>query len=404
MAMENSERHIPVKRASENASQWYQSAEQSSKKIKGTEEMSSIRELLKIEMEKMEAEMERFKLDRGKDQLMEAQQLEKEKQEGVDSIARAQNAAISKDDSRQQHLVGIIESELESKSSPILSHQSVEEEKSDDLSQQVQRTSEDEQINENIENVNSNNNNNNNNENNTINQAEENIDSQQSLKMSDRESTPSSLINDPLASLAGANRATTTERRTTTTTTTKRTVKSSDDFVPSATDIQQVRSESRTGSVSSSSPLYSAQNNDLSQQQQQQQHQQASSSSTTTTTSTSKQSGTKSGWSDSIQSPLIQDTEEGRVLKLRFDVTQYEPDEIVVKTVDNRLTVHAKHEERTENRSVYREYNREFHLPDGTDVEQIRSSLSKDGVLTVDCPLPSPQIHGASRRIPIEKV
>lgn len=91
------------------------------------------------------------------------------------------------------------------------------------------------------------------------------------------------------------------------------------------------------------------------------------------------------------------------MLKLRFDVTQYEPDEIVVKTVDNRLTVHAKHEEKSENRSVYREYNREFHLPDGTDVEQIRSSLSKDGVLTVECPLPSPQLHGASRRIPIEK-
>lgn len=92
------------------------------------------------------------------------------------------------------------------------------------------------------------------------------------------------------------------------------------------------------------------------------------------------------------------------MLKLRFDVTQYEPDEIIVKTVDNRLTVHAKHEERSENRSVYREYNREFHLPDGTDVEQIRSSLSKDGVLTVDCPLPSPQLQGASRRIPIDKV
>lgn len=91
------------------------------------------------------------------------------------------------------------------------------------------------------------------------------------------------------------------------------------------------------------------------------------------------------------------------MLKLRFDVTQYSPDEIVVKTVDNRLTVQAKHEEKSENRSVYREYNREFHLPDGTDVELIRSSLSKDGILTVDCPLPSPQLHGASRRIPIEK-
>lgn len=239
-----------------------------------------------------------------------------------------------------------------------------------------------------------------------------------------REGTPlssaSSLIGDPLASLAGTNRATTTERRTTTTTTTKRTIKSSDDLIPTATDIQQVRSESRTGSVSSaSSPLFNATTNLANQQA-------ASSVSTTTTTTTTTSSrhgggapGTgigaaQRGWQsgatttssavDSLQSPIIQDTEEGRVLKLRFDVTQYEPDEIVVKTVDNRLTVHAKHEERSENRSVYREYNREFHLPDGTDIEQIKSSLSKDGILTVDCPLPQTQLHGASRRIPIEKV
>lgn len=243
----------------------------------------------------------------------------------------------------------------------------------------------------------------------------------------DRESTPlssaGSTIGDPLAALSGSNRATTTERRTTTTTTTKRTVKSSDDFIPTATDIQQVRSESRTGSISSSAPIYSAggtttttttSSSGTGNLPQQQQSSSSSSSSTHTTTSTSKQQGNSNNasktWSsstaaaDGLQSPLIQDTEEGRVLKLRFDVTQYEPDEIVVKTVDNRLTVQAKHEERSENRSVYREYNREFHLPDGTDVEQIRSSLSKDGVLTVDCPLPSPQLHGASRRIPIEKV
>lgn len=224
----------------------------------------------------------------------------------------------------------------------------------------------------------------------------------------DRESTPlssaGSIIDDPLAALSGSNRATTTERRTTTTTTTKRIVKSSDDFIPTATDIQQVRSESRTGSISSSTPIYSTSGTSPLP------HQQASSatSSSRHTTTTSKQHASSKAWPtsagiDELQSPQIQDTEEGRVLKLRFDVTQYTPDEIVVKTVDNRLTVQAKHEERSENRTVYREYNREFHLPDGTDVEQIRSSLSKDGVLTVDCPLPSPQLHGASRRIPIER-
>lgn len=42
---------------------------------------------------------------------------------------------------------------------------------------------------------------------------------------------------------------------------------------------------------------------------------------------------------DDINSPLVQDGPDGKVLKLRFDVTQYAPEEIVVKTIDNRLQV-----------------------------------------------------------------
>lgn len=51
--------------------------------------------------------------------------------------------------------------------------------------------------------------------------------------------------------------------------------------------------------------------------------------------------------------------------------------------------MHAKHEEKSDTTSVYREYNREFLLPKGVNPEAIRSSLSKDGVLTVDAPLPA---------------
>jgi len=106
-------------------------------------------------------------------------------------------------------------------------------------------------------------------------------------------------------------------------------------------------------------------------------------------------------WLDGLNSPLVQDSEDGKVLKLRFDVTQYAPEEIVVKTVDNRLQVHAKHEEKSENRSVYREYNREFLLPKGVNPEDIRSSLSRDGVLTVEAPLPAITGPAGERSIPI---
>ncbi|XP_029163085.1 alpha-crystallin B chain isoform X1 [Nylanderia fulva] len=104
-------------------------------------------------------------------------------------------------------------------------------------------------------------------------------------------------------------------------------------------------------------------------------------------------------WLDGLNSPLIQDEGDNKMLKLRFDVSQYTPEEIVVKTVDNKLLVHAKHEEKTESKSVYREYNREFLLPKGTNPESIKSSLSKDGVLTVEAPLPA--IGAGEKLIPI---
>lgn len=129
----------------------------------------------------------------------------------------------------------------------------------------------------------------------------------------------------------------------------------------------------------------------------------------TTSTTTSSQNNTSSDltaarpeantWLDDLNSPLIQEDGSNKCLKLRFDVSQYAPEEIVVKTVDNKLLVHAKHEEKTESKSVYREYNREFLLPKGTNPESIKSSLSKDGVLTVEAPLPA--LGAAETMIPI---
>ncbi|XP_037828091.1 heat shock protein beta-1 isoform X1 [Lucilia sericata] len=107
------------------------------------------------------------------------------------------------------------------------------------------------------------------------------------------------------------------------------------------------------------------------------------------TTNSALSSRPKQNYISDISSPLIQEDGDNKVLKLRFDVSQYAPEEIVVKTVDQKLLVHAKHEEKSDTKSVYREYNREFLLPKGVNPESIRSSLSKDGVLTVDAPLPA---------------
>ncbi|KAL1129867.1 hypothetical protein AAG570_012811, partial [Ranatra chinensis] len=121
-------------------------------------------------------------------------------------------------------------------------------------------------------------------------------------------------------------------------------------------------------------------------------------STTTNTVSTGSDRG-QNTWLEGLNSPLIQDEGDNKMLKLRFDVSQYQPEEIVVKTVDNKLLVHAKHEEKSESKSVYREYNREFLLPKGTNPESIKSSLSKDGVLTVEAPLPA--LGAPEKLIPI---
>jgi len=110
-------------------------------------------------------------------------------------------------------------------------------------------------------------------------------------------------------------------------------------------------------------------------------------------TSSTGQNQQQSQILEGLNSPLIQEEGDNKTLKLRFDVSQYAPEEIVLKTIDSKLLVHAKHEEKTETKSVYREYNREFLLPSGVNPELIRSSLSKDGVLTVEAPLPQQAIQ-----------
>ncbi|RWS26778.1 Heat Shock Protein 20-like protein 4 [Leptotrombidium deliense] len=94
------------------------------------------------------------------------------------------------------------------------------------------------------------------------------------------------------------------------------------------------------------------------------------------------------------------------VAELRSFDTHTEPNPQALRItgfdIHHLQSVHAKHEEKGENKSVYREYNREFLLPKGVNPELIRSSLSKDGVLTVEAPLPTPAIEsGRERKIPI---
>ena len=87
-----------------------------------------------------------------------------------------------------------------------------------------------------------------------------------------------------------------------------------------------------------------------------------------------------------------------------LDVQHFQPNEISVKTENNSIVVNAKHEEKKDDHGyISREFTRRYELPKGFKVEDVTSSLSSDGVLTVKCPH-APALEGSNvRQIQIQQ-
>jgi len=104
-----------------------------------------------------------------------------------------------------------------------------------------------------------------------------------------------------------------------------------------------------------------------------------------------------------VGNPIVTDSQGNRKLSLRFDLHQFKPEEIQLKTKDGQLELHAKHDETAENSTVHREYHRLYTLPEGVKLEELKSVLSREGVLTVEAPLPAAEsVEGGERTLPIE--
>lgn len=102
------------------------------------------------------------------------------------------------------------------------------------------------------------------------------------------------------------------------------------------------------------------------------------------------------------ENPYVTDPEGNRKLALRYDVSQFNPEEVTVKTTDNEILVHAKHHEETEGRKVHREFTRKFQLPENIDPKTLKATLSKDGVLHVEAPAPQAVEAPKENLVPIE--
>ncbi|MBN3308313.1 HSPB1 protein, partial [Amia calva] len=78
--------------------------------------------------------------------------------------------------------------------------------------------------------------------------------------------------------------------------------------------------------------------------------------------------------------------------KVSLDVNHFAPEELVVKTKDGVVEISGKHEERQDEHGfISRCFTRKYTV----------SSLSPEGVLTVEAPLPKPAIQAAEITIPV---
>lgn len=66
---------------------------------------------------------------------------------------------------------------------------------------------------------------------------------------------------------------------------------------------------------------------------------------------------------------------------------QFAPNEITVKTVGRQIVIEGKHEEKEDEHGyISRHFIRKYVLPDGYKPDEVVSTLSSDGVLSISAP------------------
>jgi len=91
---------------------------------------------------------------------------------------------------------------------------------------------------------------------------------------------------------------------------------------------------------------------------------------------------------DSDMSPKAKVSYDQNKFEVEFDVSDYTPEELSIKTEGDILIVLAKHETKAEGGQsfVSKQFEQRFSLPSGVKPEKITSKLSKEGILTVTAP------------------
>ncbi|KAM6155318.1 heat shock protein beta-1 [Rhynchocyon petersi] len=88
--------------------------------------------------------------------------------------------------------------------------------------------------------------------------------------------------------------------------------------------------------------------------------------------------------------------------RVSLDVNHFAPEELTVKTKEGVVEITGKHEERQDEHGfISRCFTRKYTLPPGVDPTLVSSSLSPEGTLTVEAPIPKPATQSAEITIPV---
>ncbi|GFT77282.1 hypothetical protein NPIL_242101 [Nephila pilipes] len=88
--------------------------------------------------------------------------------------------------------------------------------------------------------------------------------------------------------------------------------------------------------------------------------------------------------------------------QVKLDTSCYQPEEITVKVVNDRVTISAKHESNGDDVYEYHEMTRCMDLPEGVDPETIISRLNSEGQLTIEAPMKPQKNTVQERVVPVE--
>ncbi|XP_014205000.1 alpha-crystallin A chain [Copidosoma floridanum] len=72
---------------------------------------------------------------------------------------------------------------------------------------------------------------------------------------------------------------------------------------------------------------------------------------------------------------------------VQIDTSQFSPDEVNVRVVDDQIIVEGKHEEKQDDHGrIYRHFIRKYTVPEICETEKATSTLSEDGILSITIP------------------